>query len=123
MSARLGGFDMSCLYSTVVNETGVTRSFGFLPPHGATLDADEQYTVFGHIAEAISRGEHATDRRYHQALVNALDRGDISILATPLPIILDAGNGESKMQHLNNGTLSLVDPCWLSSDSDEILAA
>jgi hypothetical protein len=122
MNERLGHFDKSCIYSTVKNTCGQTRRFGFLPPHGVQLDPNEVYTVFGSIYEAVGQGpDYATGQRNHKALAAALDRGDLVIVSTPAPILVDATSGASKMLHLNNGTLSAVNPCWQTSDSLDVI--
>jgi hypothetical protein len=117
MSQRQGRFDKSCHYSTLRNTSGVAKTFGFLPPHGVKLDVDEEYSVFGDIRSTVGRGDPATDRRHHQALVDALDRQDILILSTPSPVLLDATDDVPQILSLDNGTLSAVDPCWDTSDS------
>jgi hypothetical protein len=104
-------FDMSCLYSTVKNTSGARRSFGFLPPHGRSLAANEEFTLFGDIN---SRLRHARDRA---ALESAIDRGDLLILSTPAPLLQDTVTTDVKMLRLVDGTLSAVDPCWETSAS------
>lgn len=124
MSERTGHFDKSCLISTVQNKSGRTMKFGFLPPHGVELANNEEYTVFGNLLEAVGQGpDRATSRRQHQALAAALDRRDIIIISTPSPIMVDAHTGASKMLHLNSGVLSAVNPCWNTSDSEDIVVA
>jgi len=107
--------DTSCLYSTVRNTSGGRKKFGFLPPHGRELAANEEFTVFGTIHDAVIRIERVTSRRNIQALEAALDRGDLTIVNTPAPIMEDR-NGNAKMLRLDRaGNLSVADPCWTSS--------
>ncbi len=121
---REGHFDKDCLYSTIKNTSGVAKTFGFLPPHGVKLAVNEEYTVFGNILETVGQaGDRAAGRRERQALLDALDRGDVEIISTPAPIFKDAGTGLTKMLKLTNGTLSAVAPCWENSDSLDALAA
>ncbi len=110
-------FDMSCLFSTVKNNSGRVQNFGFLPPHGRTLAIDEEFTVFGHITEAMIRFERVTDKRHIDALQRAVDRGDLLILNTPNPIMQDINDATVKMVQLDTGSLTLVDPCWKNSAS------
>lgn len=122
--ARTGVFDKDCIYSVVKNTSGATRKFGFLPPHGVELAANEEYTVFGNILEALVRGDRGSERRHHQAFAKALDREDLTIVRTPAPILKDATTGATKALRLNNGTLGTVDPCWTAtSDSLEEVPA
>ena len=109
-------FNTDCLFSTVKNVVGQRRTYGFLPPHGRSLDDDEEFTVFGHISEAIGRFERVTDKRQRDAFVAALTRGDMVIFSTPNPVLQDASSGDSKIIVLD-GTLAVEDPCWTQSIS------
>jgi hypothetical protein len=111
--------DVSCLYSTVKNTSGGRKKFGFLPPHGRELASGEEFTLFGHVTEAMIRFERTEARRNIVALENALRRGDLEILDTPAPLLQDYGGDtvHAKMLKLQGGTLSLVDPCWNTSTS------
>lgn len=111
--------DTGCVYSTVKNTSGARKKFGFLPPHGRELAANEEFTVFGDIKVAVGsqRGGRAEARRDITAFEAAIARGDIQIIQTPAPILQDQTTGESRMLQLDNGTLSAVDPCWFNSVS------
>lgn len=116
--------DTSCLYSTVRNTSGTEKTFGFLPPHGRKLAANEEFTVFGDIKQAIIPFERAGARRNITAFEAALRRGDIEIINTPGVILEDDSNpGSTLMLRLRNGTLGTTSPCWngsvsLSPESD-----
>lgn len=112
--------DTSCLYSTVKNMTGQRRFFGFLPPHGQTLDVDEEFTVFGHIAAAVIPEERATSRHHMAGFEKCIEVGDLAIINTPAPILYDATAEETKMLVLDDGTLSAEDPCWDATVSDSV---
>lgn len=118
-----GGIDTSCLYSTVKNTSGGRKKFGFLPPHGRELIANEEFTVFGDIKQAIIRFERTEARRSIIAFEHAIQRGDITILNTPNPILIDDANpgATPKMLRIHNGTLGLVDPCWTASTSNPLI--
>lgn len=111
-------YDHSCLVSTVKNASGVEKFFGFLPPHGKRLVADEEINVFGDIKEAVNRGDRFGNRHMN-ALLDAMDRGDLEIVSTPLPIAYDETLENSKVMGIDNGSLSLSDPCWETSLSEE----
>lgn len=110
-------YDHSCLVSTVKNTSGQEKYFGFLPPHGKRLAADEEINVFGDIKEAVNRGDRFGNRHMN-ALLDALDRGDLTIISTPLPIAYDETNAVSKVIGIDNNLLSLSDPCWETSLSE-----
>jgi hypothetical protein len=113
--------DTTCLYSTVKNASGVRKKFGFLPPHGRELAADEEFTIFGDARQAMFGGnrgsERSVARRDIMAFEAAIARGDLIIVQTPSPILQDITTSESQMIQLDSGTLSAVDPCWLNSVS------
>jgi hypothetical protein len=112
------GHDVRCLYSTVKNTSGKAKTFGFLPPHGRKLAIGESFNIFGDVQSAMFRFERTEGRRNVIALEQALQRGDITIVKQPNPILLDDANpGSTKMIILHNGALALSDVCWLSSTS------
>lgn len=110
--------DMSCLYSTVKNISGGTMVFGFLPPHGRELANNEEHTVFGDIRSLLgsNAGAEASVRRRSQiAFEAALEAGHLEVLNTPSPIYFDAETEEPKMVKIDDGSVSVVDPCWHDS--------
>jgi len=110
-------YDHSCLVSTVKNTSGQDKYFGFLPPHGKRLAADEEINVFGDLKEAVNRGDRYGNRSMN-ALLSALDNGLLTIISTPLPIAYDETDEVSKVIGLDNGALSLSAPCWETSLSE-----
>lgn len=112
--------DTSCLYSTVKNVSGVTKTFGFLPPHGRTLDNNEEFTVFGDIRQNLGGNqgaERSVQRRANAAFEAAVESGDLEVLQTPSPILQDTATAAPKMLQVTSGSLSVVDPCWYNSAS------
>jgi len=110
--------DTSCLYSTVKNTSGVRMTFGFLPPHGRTLNNNEEFTVIGDIRQSLGGnqgGESSVKRRAYVAFEAAVESGKLTILNTPAGILQDTVTDDNKMLQLANGTLSAVDPCWTVS--------
>lgn len=93
--------------------------FGFLPPHGRELAANEEFTVFGNILDAIAHrnGDRVTSRRHITAFANAINNGDLVIVHTPAPIFQDATTGAIKMAQTDSGTLGIADPCWANAGS------
>jgi hypothetical protein len=111
-----------CLYSTVQNTSGATRKFSFLPPHGRELADDGQLTFVGHVADAIKRNQF-NSKRCEDALIAALEAGDLEIVKTPNPVLFDANNAETKMLRLDSGTLYASDPCWLATSVSSSLGS
>jgi hypothetical protein len=108
--------DLTCLYSTVKNISGGTMTFGFLPPHGRSLADDGEFTVFGNILDAVANGfDRVTSRRSILAFESAVDNGKLEIVHTPAPILKDVTLADGFMIVLDNGTLSVDDPCWEST--------
>ena len=110
-------YDHACLVSTVKNTSGVEKFFGFLPPHGRRLAADEELNVFGDLRESINRGDRYGARNMNSFLA-ALDRGDLEITSTPAPIAYDETLGNSQLVSIDNGAFSLAAPCWETSLSE-----
>ena len=112
--------DTSCLYSTVKNVSGVSRTFGFLPPHGRTLANNEEFTVFGDVRQNLGGnqgGERSVQRRANAAFEAAVESGALEILNTPSPIFQDTVTNLPKMLQVSSGAISAVDPCWYNSVS------
>jgi len=110
-------YDHSCLMSVLRNTSGQLKTFGFIPPHGKKLAVNEEISVFGNILEAVNRGDRFGNRHMN-ALLDALDRGDITIVSTPAPILFDETNQTSHILVVDGGTLSIADPCWEVSLSE-----
>ncbi len=112
--------DTSCLYTTVKNVSGVSKFFGFLPPHGRTLAANQEFTVFGNILQVLgaSRGAGGgVTRRDQIAFETAIESGKLTIVQTPSPILKDITTEDSKMLQLDDEVLGTTDPCWMNSVS------
>jgi hypothetical protein len=101
-------------HTTVKNISGGTKKFGFLPPHGMELTADEEITVFGDIREAVNRGDRFGNR-FMTALASALENNELDIVNTPAPIFYDATADNSKIIVVDDGSVSIADPCWEDS--------
>ena len=70
---------------------------------------------------ANANGDRATSRRHMVAFEAAVERGDIEILSTPAPILVDQTTGATKQLRLNGGSLGVVDPCWTREFSVDLL--
>ena len=113
--------DVTCLYSVVRNISGNRMFFSFLGSHGVDLDDNEEYSVFGNLADGVSLGNYG-DRggtHWRDALLSALGGVDdvepqLEIVSTPNPILFDSTDVLSKMLVLDDGVLSAFDPCWAS---------
>lgn len=115
----MAGLGTACLYSKVKNTSGVTKTFGFLPPHGKTLAAGETAHVFGDIRQAMVRFERNEARRNILALEAAIQLGDIEIIHSDAVIVTDDANPGAAPQQvrLHNGTLGVAPACWEQSAS------
>lgn len=110
-------FDHGCLVTTVKNTSGEPATFSFLPPHGHKLAADEEMSFFGHLTEAVRRGDRFGSREAN-AMLAALDDGAMTIVSTPLTIAYDETSESSKTIGIDDGALKLSDPCWETSLSE-----
>lgn len=102
------------LHTTIVNNSGATRSFSLLPPHGRRLAPNEQVSIPGDIRTLL-----APHKRNFDALEALLQSGDIAILSTPAPVMYDATLDVAKVIALDDGTLGVADPGWGAYSSSE----
>lgn len=111
--------DTHCLFSTVRNASGGRMVFGFLPPHGRELQANEEMTIFGNVLDMVANfsGDRNSSRRHIHAFESAINRGDLVVVHTPAPIFQDTTTQDIKMATLAGGSLGVADPCWASSGS------
>jgi hypothetical protein len=106
--------DTTCLETKVRNMTGVTATFGFLPPHGKTLTAGQEYTFFGSLSALL---QAITSKRKRTAFQNALKNGDIVVVSSPTPFLYDATLDVTKTVAIDNGSVTVVDPCGVTYSS------
>lgn len=105
----------SCLFSTVKNTSGKRMFFAFLPPHGRWLAADEEMTIFGDIRDQVGNNGPTRRQARIDAFQDSIEAGNLQIVSTPSPILVDSVSGDSKSLTLTSGTLGVEDPCWLNS--------
>jgi hypothetical protein len=106
--------DVTCLYSVVKNIADRRINFGFLPPHGKSLAAGEELSIFGDVREAVFRGDRF-GKRFGEYLENCLERDLLEIRKTPAVVLTDETTDDIKYLSLNNTTLGTSDPCWEGS--------
>lgn len=110
--------DLTCIFSTVRNISGVKKNFPFLPPHGRELAVDEEITIFGNVLESLSRSNDRFGTRDQDAFQETLKRDWLEIRNTPAPIFTDevtTGDDAVKTLGINTGSVVVNDPCWESS--------
>lgn len=109
-------YDTTCLMTTVRNIAGGTRTFSFLPPHGRTLAANEEFSVYGDIFAATARASRIASKRHHDALVDAIasDNKTLEVLRTPAPIFWDRNLGTTHVLSLESGAVVVRDTCMES---------
>lgn len=84
--------DTSMLYTTVKNLLGVDHVFGYLPPHGKKVLANNAFSVPGNLIERVlgNRCLGNYNRRGWKSLERDLLQGRLAIEKTPPPIFFDA---------------------------------
>lgn len=107
---------IDCLQSTVRNSTSGTKFFAFLPPHGRTIAAGDELTFDGDIRELVARPGRYNRGGGVAALMAAMEAGELDIVGTPAPVMIDGVTGHSRMLVLNNNVLTTDGPCWDSSE-------
>lgn len=117
------GQDVSCLYSKVRNVSGKRATFSFLPPHGRTLEANEELIMFGSVHAAIAnRPGRAANRRNIVGFENAVFDG-LLIIVHSEGVFLESPNETTKQISMaNGGTISAADPCWATATVSESAA-
>ena len=121
--------DLNTLVTTVKNISGQTMFFSFLPPHGQSLIANEEMSIFGNITEAVNRGDRS-GAKYMHALRNALLgyttwQGDVyaktlEIVSTPSPILYDTKLNVSRAVYLHNNVLVMLHASWDATVSESV---
>lgn len=104
----------TCLETKVRNMTGKKATFGFLPPHGKTLAAGEEYTFFGSLTGLL---QAITSKRKRTAFENALKNGYIVVVSSPSIFLYDETLDVTKTIKVDNGSVSTADPCGVAYSS------
>jgi len=110
--------DTTGAYTVVKNniQSPAESTFSFLPPHGKTLAANEEYSIFGNIWDRLCNGGGRLNERKRAALEAALLAGDLEIVHTPHVIIEDTSTSAIKTIKVTGGTLDDTDPSWGAFD-------
>ena len=74
------------LKTTLRNTSGTKYFFGFLPPHGRTLDIGEDYVFFGSLDNLLSA---ITKKAQRSSLIAALDAGTVTIISDSSTLAAD----------------------------------
>ena len=108
-----------CLVTTLKNTSGGEKRVSYLPPHGATLANNGEYSFEGDLVSTVrsKSANFVAAKRNVASLVAALAAGDLEIIKTPVPIFFDPTLDNTKQLKVDNGFLLLADPCWLATSS------
>lgn len=72
--------------TTVTNNSGETRFFGYIPPHGVELEDGEDVTVDGDLRTTLAGGRNRYGRPQElEALDADVASGDVLVTETPDP--------------------------------------
>jgi hypothetical protein len=113
-------YNKTGLKSVIKNASGVTKTFGFLPPHGVELTNGEEYEIFGNILEALSNGRsRGAARRQHVAFMAAIDRGDIRIISLPNVALVDKTSGNTVSLKSTANVVAAETPSWATTATDD----
>jgi len=110
---------VASLHTVVKNISGTRRYFGFLPPHGRWLNANETRAIPGNIINSLATTDEARgSERNIKALKSAIRNDLLQIRMTPALILQSGDHTLVKQLALdNNGDLILIDPGAIDSDS------
>lgn len=106
---------MSCLHTRVQNQSGKTRTFGYLG-RNVRLAAGEEHLFRGDLlASVVGKGRN---RRRYVALAADLESGDLAILDSPCHVMTDVDTGHIKVLQVNDDTVEATDPSWGAGSSE-----
>ena len=109
-------FDSSCLLTTFKNSSAGPLFFGFLPPHGRTLAANEEVSEFGQPAEIVCQGDRLGKKRQLDSFLGCIADGSLQVTSLPSLILKDTLSPHNpKMVTLSSGVLGIHDPCYDTS--------
>jgi hypothetical protein len=95
-------------FKTVIrNTSGSTRFFAFLPPHGAELAHNQDFSYPGDLFAVLS-GKGS--RRDFDALAAEVNAGRIQVLQTPVAVRFDTAAGRVRQVNINAGSVAVADP-------------
>lgn len=104
--------DTLCLFTKIKNISGGTLVCSFLPPHGATLAANADYSVFGDLMSLFQTPSGIVDLRRKAAFEAALKAGQLAIISLPMPMFYDATLTKTSGIKIDNGTVTIVNECY-----------
>ena len=111
------------LYTVIENLAAGERVFGFLGPRGMRLGAGEVVTIPGDLVATLGAQVAAGGkRRKFNALERSLKAKNIRINSRPAPVLYDPTDEVPKSIAIVGGALGVVDPTYVSSDSDSFAA-
>lgn len=72
--------------TTLTNNSGETRYFGYIPPHGVKLDDAEDVTIDGDLRTVLATGRGRYSRKTELAALDAdVAAGDVLVAETADP--------------------------------------
>lgn len=101
---------LQCLHTIVKNMTTSRMYFGFLPPHGVTLNVGAEYAVRGDLVNRIASAKDQ-DRSF-PSFQDALDRTDIVIIQSPSQYFYDSVSDSVQALKVRNRVVGVMEPCW-----------
>lgn len=106
---------MSCMHTRVQNQSGKTRTFGYLG-RNVRLTAGQEFLFPGDLMGAITG--KGRNRRRRTALDIDLESGDLAILDSPCHVMTDVATGHIKVLQVNDDTIETTDPSWGAGSSE-----
>jgi hypothetical protein len=111
-----------CIKTTVVNTSGVTRRFSFLPPYGVELAPNATFTHIGTIYDWIDRGRRKMGHTISMRDVEyALSQNWLAIQSTPATIVHDSMLASSHMLVVDNGSFKIQSPCYVTPVTSTVI--
>lgn len=109
--------DTTALKTLIRNVSGGTINLSFIG-NGLELAANEEYSFYGSLAEAVTRGKGESRALRALAALDALltqATPSIEVIYGPAAILYDATDDMTKQLQMVNGGLQAATPSWLAS--------
>ena len=101
----------TCLRTGIKNPLSVPRFYGYLGPHGMTLDAGETVYLEGDVISQIAK-----NARHWASFDSDVTNGKIEVVETPAVHLKNLTSGVTQVLTLDDvagtPTLGTANPCW-----------
>jgi hypothetical protein len=106
-----------CYKTVIVNTSGKPMYMSFLGTHGHLLPPNGEMAVYGSLVHAVGGLDPVLAPRRLRAFFKALEDGIVAVKQSESPIYFDETLAAAKQLKVDNGAISVVDPCGEASSA------